>query len=231
MVLIGSCPWPGSWSRSYGAHLHLQAREDPTPTANAVPSTLSSSSKAELRRAARRRRAALAASQPEFAAALAQHIAALDIGAGTVVGGYRARKDEADPGLLLARLAEQGCAIAFPRVVAKDAGLEFHLPPPSASHGENLAPGAFGISEPPRHWPRATPSVLLVPLLAFDAHGHRLGYGGGYYDRTLAASAARAIGVAYAGQETAPLPREPHDRALDLIVTENGVRRFTRDAE
>ena len=64
-------------------------------------------------------------------------------------------------------------------------------------------------------------------MLAFDSDGHRLGYGGGYYDRTLAGLPnARAIGVAYAGQEVLSLPREPHDHPLDMIVTENGVRRF-----
>jgi 5-formyltetrahydrofolate cyclo-ligase len=69
-----------------------------------------------------------------------------------------------------------------------------------------------------------------VPLLAFDTNGHRLGYGGGYYDRTLdflrANSTVRAIGVAYAGQEVAELPREAHDHPLDAIITETGVHEF-----
>ena len=71
----------------------------------------------------------------------------------------------------------------------------------------------------------------LAPLLAFDAEGHRLGYGGGYYDRTLEALRAQhsvlAIGVAYAGQEMAQLPREAHDHTLDAILTENGLRHFS----
>ena len=86
------------------------------------------------------------------------------------------------------------------------------------------APSAF-----PSRWSigrAARPDLLLVPLLAFDAHGHRLGYGGGFYDRTLALLKVPAIGIAYAGQEVASLPREPHDMALDMIVTEQGVRRF-----
>ena len=73
------------------------------------------------------------------------------------------------------------------------------------------------------------PAVILVPLLAFDSTGHRLGYGGGYYDRTIdALPGVRTIGIAYAGQEVAAVPREPHDHSLDVIVTENGVRHFAR---
>ncbi len=105
-------------------------------------------------------------------------------------------QDEADPALLLARLVELGCAIAFPRVAAKQPPLDFHHVP----DGEVLEPGAFGIHEPLAHWPRCNAHLLLVPLLAFDDRGHRLGYGGGFYDRTLAALNVPAIGIAYAGQ-------------------------------
>jgi 5-formyltetrahydrofolate cyclo-ligase len=113
--------------------------------------------------------------------------------------------------------------IAFPRVVRRDAALEFHIVPA----GEVLAPGSFGIPEPLAHWPRVTPTLLLVPLLAFDSRGHRLGYGGGYYDRTLEALNVPAIGIAYDGQEVASLPAEPHDRTLAAILTENGLRYFS----
>jgi 5-formyltetrahydrofolate cyclo-ligase len=68
--------------------------------------------------------------------------------------------------------------------------------------------------------------LLLVPLLAFDRRGHRLGYGGGFYDRTIAALRVPTIGIAYAGQEVASLPEEAHDRTLDMILTEQGIRRF-----
>ena len=70
------------------------------------------------------------------------------------------------------------------------------------------------------------PGLLIVPLLAFDAQGHRLGYGGGFYDRTLALLKVPAVGIAYAGQQVASLPHGPHDMALDMVVTEQGVRRF-----
>ena len=72
-----------------------------------------------------------------------------------------------------------------------------------------------------------TPRLLLVPLLAFDNDGYRLGYGGGFYDRALAALRVPAIGIAYAGQQAASLPHEPHDMALDGILTEQGLRLFS----
>jgi 5-formyltetrahydrofolate cyclo-ligase len=175
--------------------------------------------KQDLRTAARRKRASL--KREDFALAITLYAEDMALAPGTVVGGYHAHRDEADPALLLARLVEMGCAIAFPRVI-KDRPLEFHHVP----DGEVLEPGSFGIPEPLAHWPRATPQVLLVPLLAFDARGHRLGQGGGHYDRTLAALKVPAIGIAYAGQEADSIPHEAHDRTLDMVLTEQGIRRF-----
>ncbi|MBA2588182.1 MAG: 5-formyltetrahydrofolate cyclo-ligase [Alphaproteobacteria bacterium] len=177
--------------------------------------------KSELRKAARARRKAL--SRADFALAITPYAEDLNLKPGTVVGGYHAHGDEADPALLLARLVEMACVVAFPRVV-KDQPLEFHLVP----DGDVLEPGSFGIPEPLAHWPRAKPGVLLVPLLAYDAHGHRLGQGGGFYDRTLAALTVPAIGIAYAGQETDSIPHEAHDRTLDMVLTEQGIRRFPK---
>ncbi len=181
---------------------------------------MASFDKSQLRKAARARRKTLA--REGFALAITPYAEDLGLAPGTVVGGYHAHHDEADPALLLARLVEMGCAIAFPRVAGKDQPLEFHHVP----DGEVLEPGSFGIPEPLGHWPRAMPDVLLVPLLAFDAEGHRLGYGGGFYDRTLAALKVPAIGIAYAGQELDSIPHETHDRTLDMVLTEQGVRRF-----
>jgi 5-formyltetrahydrofolate cyclo-ligase len=177
-------------------------------------------SKTDLRKTARAKRKTLA--DPDFALAIAACAEDLALARPTVVGGYHALRDEADPSLLLARLARLGCFVAFPRVTAKDAPLEFHHVP----DGEVLAPGAFGIHEPLAHWPRATPQLLLVPLLAFDARGHRLGHGGGFYDRTLAQLQVPAIGIGYGGQQVAALPAEPHDRRLAAVLTENGLTRF-----
>jgi 5-formyltetrahydrofolate cyclo-ligase len=177
-------------------------------------------SKSDLRSSARQQRLTL--KRADFAQAIARHAESLALAKGTVVGGYHALPDEADPALLLERLVELGCHIAYPRVAGKTLPLEFHRVP----DGEMLAPGAFGIHEPMDFWPRAMPDILLVPLLAFDATGHRLGYGGGFYDRTLALLKVPAIGIVYRGQEVPSLPHEAHDRTLDMVLTEQGLRRF-----
>ena len=177
-------------------------------------------SKQDLRIAAREKRLTLKHS--DFASEIARHAEALAIPKGSVVGGYHALPDEANPALLLERLVELGCHIAYPRVAAKGLPLEFHRVP----DGEVMAPGVFGIHEPLDIWPRATPDVLLVPLLAFDSSGHRLGHGGGFYDRTIALLQVRAIGIAYAGQEIDLLPHQPHDAVLDAVLTERGLTKF-----
>jgi 5-formyltetrahydrofolate cyclo-ligase len=175
--------------------------------------------KSELRAAAREKRLSL--KHPDFVQSLSRHAEDLKLAPNTVVGGYHALPDEADPALLLERLVELGCHVAYPRVVGKGAPLEFHRVP----DGEVLAPGAFGIHEPLDIWPRVVPQLLLVPLLAFDAQGHRLGYGGGFYDRTIALLKVPAIGIAYAGQQVAALPADDHDMTLDAVLTEKGLTR------
>jgi 5-formyltetrahydrofolate cyclo-ligase len=182
--------------------------------------------KKHLRDEARGRRAVLAAECPDFAERVAAHTDALAIPRGSVVGAYVAMAGEADPHLILKKLALADCMFAFPRVVAKKQPLAFH----HWQVGHELVKSGFGVLEPALDWPLAFPSVLLVPMLAFDRDSYRLGYGGGFYDMTLAAlrarGAVRAIGVAFAGQEVETLPREAHDQRLDAIVTESGVRSF-----
>ena len=175
--------------------------------------------KSELRQQSRERRKALAAALPDFARLLAAQADALPLKPGMIVGAYHALPDEADPALLLEALVERGHHIAFPRVAAKNQPLEFHRIP----DGEMLRAGAYGIQEPAAHFPRVLPDLLLVPLLAFDARRHRLGTGGGFYDRTLELLNVPAIGIAYAGQQVSSLPAEPHDRTLDGILTERGL--------
>lgn len=174
--------------------------------------------KSDLRKQARQKRK----SQPDIGAALAAHADALKLASGTIVGAYHALPDEADPALLLQALVARGCPIAFPRIAGRGQPLDFHLVP----DGEVMRPGVMGIHQPEPHWVLVMPQVLLVPLLAFDARGHRLGYGGGFYDRTLSALRVRAIGIAHSTQETASLPEEAHDMALDGILTEQGFRSF-----
>lgn len=180
--------------------------------------------KQQLRKTALARRAKLVT--PDFAVRLAAYAGDLDIQPGAVVSGYAAVEDEADPRELLLLLAAKGHPIALPRIDQRAAPLHFHI----WKQGDAMRSGAFGIAEPLATAERVAPSVVLVPLLAFDARGHRLGYGGGYYDRSLAALRARhpiqAIGVAYAGQEVETLPNAAHDQPLDGVITEKGVRRF-----
>jgi 5-formyltetrahydrofolate cyclo-ligase len=179
-------------------------------------------SKFLLRRAARARRAELARAVPDFAAHIAKAIDRLPLGPGSVVSGYRPVKDEADPSELMHAIAAKGHRLALPVVLEAGAALSFRL----WSEGDPTIVNAFGIAEPAQSSETVEPTVILVPLLAFDSTGHRLGYGGGYYDRTLEKSAATAIGIAYSGQEVKELPRERHDRPLDAVVTELGFRKF-----
>jgi 5-formyltetrahydrofolate cyclo-ligase len=177
-----------------------------------------------LREHARARRASLARACPDFAVRIASYTDDLGIAPGAAVSFYWPMGDEADPRLLAAQLAQRGHKLALPVVVKKGAPLVFRL----WRDGEALVEHAFGMHEPAASAAAVTPDVLLVPLLAFDARGHRLGYGGGFYDRTLAALETKlAVGVAYAGQETGELPIHERDHALDMVVTEKGVRRFT----
>jgi 5-formyltetrahydrofolate cyclo-ligase len=186
--------------------------------------TLASEKKA-LRVEARERRAGLAAACPDFGVRIASFAEQLPIPAGARVSGYIAMGEEADPAPLIAALLQQGREISYPRV-HRGHPLTFHVP----VAGEHMLRSGFGVLEPREDWPRVYPSVLLVPLLAFDAGGYRLGYGGGYYDRTLAELRERqpvtAIGVAFAGQEMERVPRDATDQPLDMVVTELGVRRF-----
>lgn len=121
---------------------------------------------------------------------------------------------------LFDRLVAEGWTTALPVVVAKNAPLLFRQWAP----GGALVVGRWDIQVPPETAPEVQPDVLLVPMLAFDRKGYRMGYGGGFYDRTLAKLRAlkkvTAIGVAYAGQEIDMVPRDEHDQPLDWIMTE-----------
>jgi 5-formyltetrahydrofolate cyclo-ligase len=183
-------------------------------------------SKQILRDDARARRAALAAASPDFAASIARFAGALPITSGAVVASYWPLRDEADPRVLAAALAARGHSIILPVIAGPEAALSFR----PWREGDALSRNRHGIREPLAHLDAVVPQALLVPLLAFDETGARLGLGGGYYDRTLAELRANehivAIGVAYAGQEMAKLPRDAHDQCLDGVITENGFRKF-----
>jgi 5-formyltetrahydrofolate cyclo-ligase len=150
---------------------------------------------------------------------------------GAVVAGYWPFRSEIDPRPLMRRLARLGAVPALPVTPAKgsDAPLSFRVWSPTSP----LARSAFGVHEPDAGGDPVEPDLLLVPLLAFDDRGHRLGYGAGHYDKTLAQLKAIkpviAIGLAFAAQRVGRLPDEPHDEVLDGVLTERGYSASRRD--
>jgi 5-formyltetrahydrofolate cyclo-ligase len=140
-----------------------------------------------------------------------------------VVAGYWPLPGEIDPIPLMARLAQRGCRLTLPVVVERGHRLVFRAWAP----GDPLEPGEHGTFHPLPEASELVPSLVLVPLLAFDRRGFRLGYGGGYYDRTLESLRRSAhlttIGVGFAAQEVPSVPVDPHDQRLDGVATENGL--------
>jgi 5-formyltetrahydrofolate cyclo-ligase len=145
-----------------------------------------------------------------------------------IIAGYFPIGDELDCRPTLERFRAAGMRLCLPVVVRFRERLAFRRWAP----GDALAQGPFGTSHPLPAAPAVTPDVVLVPLLAFDRTGHRLGYGAGYYDRTLAAlrreGAVLAIGLAFDGQEVASLPTDPNDQPLDMVVTDRRVLTMNR---
>ncbi len=186
----------------------------------AKPQMSIDATKAVLRRAALARRDAL---PPEERAAAAQSIAArpfpVTLAPGMTVSGFIPLKSEIDLRPLMHKLVEMGAKLALPVVVGRGEPLIMR----AWAFGAPLKGGGWGISEPPDDAPEVRPDILLVPLLAFDRAGHRIGYGAGYYDMTITALRARkpvtAIGVAFAAQEVAHVPTTPRDARLDLVLT------------
>lgn len=132
---------------------------------------------------------------------------------------------ELDTRPLLAALAALDITVCLPRIVGRERPLVFHCHQP----GDPLLEGPMRVLEPLPESPIRVPDIVIVPLLAFDGEGYRLGYGGGFYDRTLAAlgPAITAIGIGFEAQRLALLPREPNDVRLAAIVTEAGARHFS----
>ena len=145
-----------------------------------------------------------------------------------VVAGYWPMNDEMNPVPLLKRLIKDGVQCALPAVIAKAKALEFRDWQPDVA----LEDGPFGTSHPPTSADVTSPGIVMLPLLAFDASGYRLGYGGGYYDRTLAdmkssGSTGLAVGIAYQSQQVDAVPHGELDQRLDWVVTENGTHQFS----
>ena len=177
--------------------------------------------KAALRTEAARRRDTLHANNGDASLQVAQKfVDTWSPASGTVVSAFWPFRSELDLRPLLLQLHERGCMVALPIVVARRSALIFRAWAPDM----DLEEGNFGVLTPPAEAREIEPDWLLVPLLAFDGNGYRLGYGGGFYDITLAGLRARksifAIGVAFDGQQVAQVPHGPDDARLDAILTE-----------
>jgi 5-formyltetrahydrofolate cyclo-ligase len=178
--------------------------------------------KAQFRTAAgTRRRWAQADTGPEAGVLLAERfIKAIPLDAHAVVAGYWPMDTEIDTRPLLRRLVQMDHPVALPVVVAPGRPLKFRQWTPEV----RMQPGPYGIDVPPDEAEEMDPEVIVVPLLAFDRPGWRLGYGGGFYDRTLrrlrGLDQVLAVGVGYAAQRLETVPHDDLDEPLDWIVTE-----------
>lgn len=183
--------------------------------------------KQRLRQQARARRAEANASLGKAAgnAVMAQFEKSIVVPPRAVVAGYWPMRNEMDVVPLLQSLQKRGHRIVLP-VLEGDAPLSFRLWKPGAT----MQPGPAGTSHPPVTAGTATPTVMLVPLLAFDSKGQRLGNGGGHYDRTIeqlrAAGQLLVVGLAFSSQRVDSLPTEAHDQRLDWAITERDATKF-----
>jgi 5-formyltetrahydrofolate cyclo-ligase len=181
--------------------------------------------KSELRFALIAARARALSEEPSAGEALVQSAAQILSRTETfIVAGYLPFRTEIDPRPLMQALAAQGARLCLPRTPSKGASgavLTFHLCDPD--NPDHLEKSTWGVMEPKVHLQQTRPDVVLVPLLGFDRAGNRLGQGQGHYDRTLevlrATGPVLAVGVAFAAQEVAHIPIEPHDQRLDWIIT------------
>ncbi len=154
-------------------------------------------------------------------------LAAFEVQSDQSVAAYWPFRDEIDVRPLLAALEAMGCNCLLPVMIGRKEPLQFHQWKP----GDVLESSRFGVLEPSKFHPSTTPDVVILPLLAFDRHGMRLGYGGGYYDRTLNALRRKgevlAIGVAYHDQEMDDIPHDAYDQKMDALVTDQAVIQFS----
>jgi 5-formyltetrahydrofolate cyclo-ligase len=184
-------------------------------------------SKSDLRAIALAARDALSGEQRDAAAqALAARGLPFDIAPGTVVSGYSPIRSEINPAPLMRALGSRGARLALPAVMARGKSLAFRAWSPD----DRLMLGPLGILEPSPAATELVPDIMLVPLAAFDRLGHRIGYGAGHYDYTLAhlrkVKPIAAIGLGFAAQEIAAVPALAHDVALDYVLTETKLFDF-----
>ncbi len=173
-----------------------------------------------------RREGLISANGPRLAASVADHgLGFLDLANRYVVSAFSSMPDELDTRPIMLRLAADGYGLALPVMQGKGKALVFRAWTP----GDAMNEGTWGIREPKDDKPLLAPDVFLVPLLAFDRRGWRLGYGGGFYDRTLrearASRSVVAVGFALDEQEVDAVPHLDYDERLDWVLTPSGPRR------
>jgi 5-formyltetrahydrofolate cyclo-ligase len=191
------------------------------PHSSAADEAALDAAKASARARAKQLRAAC---DPALGERLAVHLLAHDP-PGEVVAGFWPLPGEIDLRPVLHALHERGRTVVLPVTPARGQKLAFRVWTPGAP----MEPGRFGTSHPAG--PEAIPTVVLVPFLAFDRAGRRLGYGGGYYDRTLARlPGVRTIGCGFSALELDEVPAGPYDATLDAVATELGVTLCRRQA-
>ena len=185
--------------------------------------------KAQLRTEALAKREAL---PPQARADAANIIAARDfpvlVSKGAIVSGFSPMKSEINPIPLMRKLFDAGAQLALPVIVGRGKPLIMR----AWKFGDPFKAGQWGIREPVAEAPEVHPDILIVPLAAFDRHGHRIGFGAGYYDMTIAALRAKkkvtAVGIAFAVQEIDRVPATDRDARLDFMLTEREVIDFRK---
>ncbi|MGV8853244.1 MAG: 5-formyltetrahydrofolate cyclo-ligase [Devosia sp.] len=182
--------------------------------------------KAALRLQAHAARATLSSPERAEAAATVARLFfdSITLASSDVVAAYWRIRDELDCQPILVRLMDANQTVVLPVVLGPELPLEMRV----WEQGASLYEAGFGTLAPSELAPQSEPDVVIMPLLGFDSLGTRLGYGGGYYDRTLAHmnKSPKLIGLAFAVQELDSIPRDTHDVPLDAVITEAGVRHF-----
>src|SRR5437764_11479544 len=241
-MILGSCPCSGPWSGAHGSHLTFVASEDFRQTAMVVPSPpffrgpqgrigpdMEPLGKESLRRAGLDARKAFVrtlsdAQRTRLEQRLAQHLTSL-CAAAKVVGGYAPLGSEISPQLAIEEARAVGRIVAFPAFDHPAKPFKFRA-------GDPLEPGPFGIMQPKSTTPVVEPDLILVPLIAIDGNGTRLGRGKGHYDRALARlkkSGAKLIGVGWPLQRLAEtIPADEWDVPLEAFASPEGVEVFRR---
>ena len=170
-----------------------------------------------------RRDALPAADRARAAETIAARGLPFEVQPGAIVSGFFPLKTEISPLPLMRKLAESGVQLALPVIDARGKPLIMR----AFAFGDELASGQWGIREPKADAAEVAPDVVLVPMLAFDRNGHRIGYGAGYYDMTIGKLRAMkpviAVGIAFAAQEIEEVPVTPRDARLDLVLTEREI--------